>query len=146
MAVDPGFLDHVTDLLSDLGTLQVKRMFGGVGLYQSDLMFALIFGDSLYLKADKDTEAQFEAAGSSPFTFEMKDGRTGILHYWRLPEEAGDDRAAACRWARLAVETAIKARSKGKAVGKLGAKSDVKSKATARKDPELLIDGPWDED
>ena len=62
MAVDPGFLDHVTDLLSDLGPVQVKRMFGGVGLYQSDLMFALIFGDSLYLKADKETEAQFEAA------------------------------------------------------------------------------------
>ena len=142
MAVDPGFLDHVTDLLSDLGPVQVKRMFGGVGLYQSDLMFALIFGDSLYLKADKETEAQFEAAGSSPFTFEMKDGRTGILHYWRLPEEAGDDRMAACRWARLAVETAIRARAKDKAVGKSGAKS----KSKARKEPELLIDGPWDDD
>jgi DNA transformation protein len=142
VAVDPGFLDHVTDLLSDLGPVQVKRMFGGVGLYQSDLMFALIFGDSLFLKADKDTEAQFEAAGSAPFTYEMKDGRTGILHFWRLPEEAVDDRIAACRWARLAVETAIKARSKGKASSKSGAKSNPK----ARKEPELLIDGPWDDD
>jgi DNA transformation protein len=142
VAVDPGFLDHVTDLLSDLGPVQVKRMFGGVGLYQSDLMFALIFGDSLFLKADKDTEAQFEAAGSAPFTYEMKDGRTGILHFWRLPEDAGDDRIAACRWARLAVETAIKARSKGKASSKSGAKSNPK----ARKEPELLIDGPWDDD
>lgn len=142
MAVDPGFLDHICDLLSDLGPVQVKRMFGGVGLYQSDLMFALIFGDSLYLKADKETEAQFEAAGSSPFSFEMKDGRTGILHYWRLPEEASDDRAAACRWARLAVEVAIKARSKSKAVGKAA----IKSKTKTRKEPELLIDGPWDDD
>lgn len=142
MAVDPGFVDHVTDLLSDLGPVQVKRMFGGVGLYQGDLMFALIFDDSLYLKADKGTEAQFEAAGSSPFTFEMKGERTGILHYWRLPDEAGDDRAAACRWAGLAVETAIKARSKGKSAGKSGTKSQPK----AGKEPELLIDGPWDDD
>jgi TfoX/Sxy family transcriptional regulator of competence genes len=64
------------------------------------------------------------------------------LHYWRLPEEAGDDRIAACRWARLAIETAIKARSKGKSVGKSGGKS----KAKARKEPELLINGPWDDD
>ena len=142
MAVDPGFLDHVSDLLSDLGPVQVKRMFGGVGLFQNDLMFALIFGDSLYLKADKDSEAQFEAAGSGPFTFEMKDGRTGILHYWRLPEEAGDDRVAACRWARLALDSAIRARPKSKSGGKPGGKITAKR----RKEPELLIDGPWDED
>lgn len=138
MAADPGFVDHVVDLLSDLGPVQVKRMFGGVGLYQNDLMFALIFVDSLYLKVDKDSQAQFEAAGSAPFTYEMKDGRTGILHYWHLPDEAGDDRIAACRWARLAIDSANRARSK--------AKPGVKSKAKGRKAPELLIDGPWDDD
>jgi DNA transformation protein len=142
MAADPGFVDHVVDLLSDLGPLQVKRMFGGVGLYQNDLMFALIFVDSLYLKVDKDSQAQFEAAGSAPFTYEMKDGRTGILHYWRLPEEAGDDRIAACRWARMAVECSVRARSKAKPRARSGGKSNAKR----LREPELLIDGPWDED
>lgn len=145
MAVDPGFREHVVDLLADLGPVQVKRMFGGVGLYQADLMFGLIFGDSLYLKADKDTEARFEAAGSAPFTYEMKDGRTGILHYWRLPEEAGDDRAAAAVWARLALRSAIKARASAKPSAKRGAKA-VKTTPKRRAEPELLIDGPWDDD
>jgi DNA transformation protein len=138
MAVDAGFRDHVLDLLSDLAPLEAKGMFGGVGIYQSGLMFALIFGDSLYLKADSETEARFEAAGSGPFSFQMKDGRTGHLRYWRLPEDAAEDRAAASDWARLALQSAIKARPK--------AKGAAKTRAKPRAEPELLIDGPWDDD
>ena len=56
------FKDFVLDQLGELPDLVGKAMFGGHGLYVDDLFVALIAGDTLYLKADADSAAQFEAA------------------------------------------------------------------------------------
>ena len=117
------------ELLAGLGSLRVKRMFGGAGVYQDDLMFALIDDDVLYIKADAQSRPAFEAAGSSQFTVEMK-GRTETMGYWRLPAEAADDSDAAQRWARLGLEAALRARRPKK-----------KRAAPAAAD---LGPGPWD--
>jgi DNA transformation protein len=135
MAIDPSFRNYVTDLLADLGPVEIKAMFGGGGVYLDGMMFGLMADESLFLKVDDQTEARFAQAGSQPFVFRMKDGRSATMRYWRLPDEAGDDRAAAGMWARLAFEAAMRAKS-----------AKARSRVKVARAPRLLIDGPWDED
>ncbi|HYG26266.1 MAG TPA: TfoX/Sxy family protein [Caulobacteraceae bacterium] len=128
MAVSPDFLALVEEQLAPLGPIRTRKMFGGAGVYAHDLMFALVMGETLYLKVDDVTEGEFAAAGSEPFVFTMKDGTLGHLRYWRLPEEATDDAEAAERWARLGLDAALRAKKPKKG-------------AAARAD---IGPGPWD--
>jgi len=100
--------EAIRDLFVALGPVRTRRMFGGQGIYAGELMFALEAGGELYLKADDSTVPAFEAAGSSPFTYE-KDGRTAQMSYWRLPDGAMDDPDEAARWGCLVVEAAMRA-------------------------------------
>lgn len=127
MAVSEDFAARIAELLEGLGPIRTRRMFGGLGVYSDDLMFGLAFGETLYLKADDETRPAFEAAGSAPFTYAMKDGSSASLRYWSLPDEAADDPEAAARWARLAVEAVLRARKPKK-----GRRADIGP-------------GPWDE-
>ncbi len=128
MAVSESFIEHVRELLGGLGPIRIKRMFGGAGVYCDDVMFALLEDEELYIKVDGANRPEFEAAGSQPFTVEMK-GRTETMNYWRLPADASDDADAAVRWARLGLEAALRAKRP-------------KKKAPAAAD---LGPGPWDE-
>lgn len=130
MAVSAAFLDHLSELLAGLGPLTVKKMFGGASLQVDGAAFALVFGETLYLKVDDENRAAFEAEGCSPFVFEMKDGRTGTLGYWSLPEGGLDDPDEAVRWARLGLEAAYRA------------KTPAKKKGRAMRDD--IGPGPWD--
>jgi len=103
MSASPGFRAFLQELLGALGELRFRAMFGGHGVYLHDRMFALVVRDTLYLKGFPDTVADFEAAGSEMFTYAMKDGRTGSINYWRMPESALDDPDEAVDWARRAV-------------------------------------------
>lgn len=109
MAVSDDFIAHVQELLAGLGSLRVKRMFGSAGLYAHDLFFAVIDSETLYLKVDDRTAADFEAAGSKPAVLNTKDGPM-TLRFWSLPDEAADDPEAAERWARLALDAALRAK------------------------------------
>ena len=109
MAVSEDFAAHVQELLGGLGSIRIKRMFGGAGVYVHDLIFGLIINETLYLKADDLTEAEFRAAGSEPFIYEAK-GKSIPMRYWGMPDEAADDREAAGRWARLALDAALRAK------------------------------------
>lgn len=115
MAVSEEFASHVRELLDGFLPVRTKRMFGGLGVYADDLMFGLVMGETLYFKVDAETLGAFEAAGSRPFTFQMKDGTSGSLKYWTLPEEAADDPEEAVRWARLGLDAALRARRPKKA-------------------------------
>lgn len=104
-----GMLDHCLELLASVGRPRARRMFGGQGLYLDDLFIALIARDRLYLKADAETAARFEAAGSEPFAFDMRD-RHVITSYWSAPEEAMDSPEGMRPWAQLAIAAALRAR------------------------------------
>jgi len=130
VAVSEAFKEQVRELLGGLGPLTIKPMFGGAGVSVDGAAFGLIFGETLYLKVDDETRSAFEAVGSEPFTYTMKDGRTGLLHYWSLPDEAADDADTALQWARLALEAAFRAR-----------KPKTKKGRAMRED---IGPGPWD--
>ncbi|MBI1407657.1 MAG: competence protein TfoX [Caulobacter sp.] len=123
--------EFLQDLFAPIGPVTVKRMFGGLGVWFDGMMFALVFGETVYLKADAETLPTFTAAGSEPFVYtQRKRDRQASLNYLSLPAGAEDDPAEASRWGRLAIEAALRARA---------AKGPKKQKARADIGP-----GPWD--
>jgi DNA transformation protein len=114
MAADHELVEHCRELLAPLGSVRVKRMFGGHGFYVDELFIALIAFGRLYLKADALTRARFEAAGCEPFVYDGK-GKPVTMSYFTAPEDAMESPALMQPWARLALEAALRARTATKA-------------------------------
>lgn len=123
------YVAHCLELLSSLGAVRARRMFGGHGIYLDDLFIALLMREGrLFLKVDARSLPVFEAAGCDPFTYERA-GATARLGYYAPPEEAFDSPAQMRPWARLALEAALRARA-AQAVKKTAAR---KPRAAAKK-------------
>ena len=105
MAISPEFLEFLKDQLSPFGTVSVRRMFGGAGLFRDKLMFALIAEDTLYFKIDARNQPDYEAAGMAPFTYEGK-GKKMQMSYYEVPPDVLEDPADLSVWARKAFEAA----------------------------------------
>lgn len=99
------------ELLSPLGTVRARRMFGGHGLYVDEVFVAIVVGDDLYLKADDASRPAFEAAGCRPFTYQAAGGRLVALGYCSAPAEAMESPAQMLPWARQALASALRARA-----------------------------------
>lgn len=111
-APDP-FIDHVRELLSGLGPVAARRMFGGWGLSVDGMNIGIVAWDTLYLKTNAETEPQWLAAGARPFVYEAK-GKAMSLHYHTAPDDAMESPALMLPWARLALQAALAARVPGK--------------------------------
>ena len=61
--------DDIRELFSAFGPVEVRRMFGGAGLYASGTMFAILHDGMIYLKADERSAAAFERENLPPFTY-----------------------------------------------------------------------------
>ncbi|MET0545400.1 MAG: TfoX/Sxy family protein [Caulobacterales bacterium] len=104
-------LAHALELFTHVKAMHSRKMFGGAGIYSASVMFALVTGDGIYLKADDQTKAEFEAAGSSPFHYTPPSGKRPVtMNYWRLPDSAADDAEEAMGWAQKAIDAAQKAK------------------------------------
>ena len=110
------FADFCCELLSSLGRVQAKRMFGGWGLSVEGMTVAIVAdlgdGDTLWLKADDLSRADFEAAGCKRFSYPMRRGgetRMQSMNYYSAPEDAMDSAHAMAAWARLALQSAVAA-------------------------------------
>lgn len=115
----------IRDVFRSLGPIHIRRMFGGQGVYQGELMFALEAGGELYLKVDDESIAIFRDLGSRPFAYTTKDGRTTLMSYWLMPESALDDPDEATQLARMALQAAQRRKAAGT--------KKPKSKLTGRK-------------
>jgi len=111
MTASDGFIEILSEALSGLGPVRVRRMFGGAGVYADRVMFALIADDTLYLKADEETRRAFEVEGLGPFVY-AAGARTIALSYWRAPERLLDDPDEMTSWARNALGVAQRARKR----------------------------------
>lgn len=52
--------EFIHDLFQPFGAVTVRRMFGGAGLFADGVMFGLVSGGQIYLKADATTMTCFE--------------------------------------------------------------------------------------
>lgn len=103
------FTELCVEMLSPLGPVRVRRMFGGEGVYVDGLFMAIINDGQLFLKADDTSRERFVAAGCVPFTYPTKDGERMVMSYYRPPEEALESPPLMLPWARLALEAALRA-------------------------------------
>jgi len=101
--------DAIRDLFAGFGPVDVRRMFGGVGVFVDGRMMALVSRDVIYLKADSATIQQFEREGQAPFSYATKNGEHKLTSYWRMPERLYDDPDELARWARDAHAVALRA-------------------------------------
>ena len=111
MSVDEGLLAWVEECLDPLGRVTMRPMMGGATLYLDGIVFAIIAGDDLWFKADKVSDAEWDAIGAERFTYDMG-GKTGTMNYRRAPLDAHDDAEAMRRWASLALEAGLRASKK----------------------------------
>jgi DNA transformation protein len=111
MASDKSVLDEFTARLTPMGPVTGRRMFGGFGIFMEGLMFGLIAHDILYFKVDDGNRADFEAAGSQPFSYQGK-SKPVRMSYWKVPEQILADSAALIDWGENAHAAARRAKRK----------------------------------
>ena len=95
-------------LFEPFGSVTVKRMFGGSGIYAEGMCFAIEADGEIFLKTDSLSRADFSAADSAPFTY-MAKGESRPTSYWSLPTAAHEDDDELRRWASMGLEAARRA-------------------------------------
>ena len=108
MPLSDSFRELLIEHLAPLGQVQIRRMFGGGGVYLDGLMFGLVDDDRLFLKADASNRGQFEAEGMGPFVYDGK-GKPITMSYWQVPERLYDEPDDLIAFARTALAVAKKA-------------------------------------
>ncbi|HEY1864854.1 MAG TPA: TfoX/Sxy family protein [Roseiarcus sp.] len=101
-------VDGLKALFEPFGSITVKRMFGGSGVYAEGFCFAIELKGEVFLKTDALSQPDFSAVGSMPFVCVAK-GRSRPTSYWSLPASAHEDGDELRRWARAGLEPARRA-------------------------------------
>jgi DNA transformation protein len=114
MSFDEGLYARVQEALEPLGAVTMREMMGGATLYLDGTVFAIIDEGEIWLKADSESDATWEAEGCEKFSVTFKDGRVDTMNYRRAPQDVYDDPEAMQRWAALAVEAGLRAAAKRK--------------------------------
>jgi DNA transformation protein and related proteins len=127
--------DFLIDLFADFGPVTIRRMFSGFGISADGTNFALALRGGLYLRADDQTVARFEAEGSKPFSYQTKAKTVTVGSYWQLPEWLYDDPEELSSWARAALaaaqRAALRKRPKQRKVAKKAVKKKAKRKSSS---------------
>jgi DNA transformation protein len=111
--------EHIRELFSQFKSVEVRRMFGGVGISAEGLTFAIAFEGVIYLRANSDMVPDLKELGSKPFVYPYaKHPRTrknpDAAPFWKMPEHLYDDPVEAARWAQRSLDAA-RAKKTGKA-------------------------------
>jgi DNA transformation protein len=94
MPADAGYLNHVMELLTPIGNVTSRAMFGGYGIFQEGTMFALISGSTLYFKVDESNLPLYQGAGSRRFK---------PMPYYEVPAEVMEDAVVLHEWANTSI-------------------------------------------
>jgi DNA transformation protein len=128
--------DFIVELFAPFGSVTVRRLFGGAGLFCEGLMFGLVFDGAIFLKVDDASITDFEREGSAPFVYTRAKSRGRVgrhsLSYWRRPERLYDDPEELVSWARRAFTIAERRKEAPRKRARAAAKPGVKRKARAR--------------
>ena len=138
MAVTEGFSQYVQEQLERVMPVTLRRMFGGIGIYSRGFFFALMDNDTLFLKVDGTSRADFEERGMGPFR-PFGDDRMS-MQYYEVPAEILEDAELLRSWVRKSVSAAMRKSAAKRprrrlvagATGKLSAKSKARARGTRR--------------
>lgn len=138
MALGDKYAAYIEERLGRFGSIRIRKMFGGAGVYCDELFIAILDDDMLYFKADDATRAAFEKEGLKRFRFQPKDGPAMDMNYYAAPETAYEDDDELRRCTGLAIEAAQRqaagkpkksAKARGLAAGKASKRKPRKAPA-----------------
>jgi DNA transformation protein and related proteins len=124
--------DFLIDLFADFGPVTIRPMFSGFGISAGGTNFAMALRGGLFLRADEQSIARFEAEGSKPFSYQTRTKTVTVGSYWQLPERLYDDPEELTDWARAALAAAQRAALRKGSKAKR-AKPAAKTKAAIKK-------------
>lgn len=110
MSVQVQYLTWILEQLEGLGGVTARRMFGGVGLYHSELFFGLIDDDTLFFKTDDSNASEYQARNMPRF-MPPSDRPMGPMGYHQVPADIVEDAEMLVAWARKAIAVALASRS-----------------------------------
>lgn len=107
------FTDYLHEVFELAGPITIKRMFDGHTVYYQGLPVGIVYDDTLFLKADAGTRAEFEKRNLPQFTYQKKD-KVICLPYFQAPEDMFEDRHEAAVWLKRAFEASLRSKPKSK--------------------------------
>jgi DNA transformation protein len=133
MPLSPDFTDYAEELIAGFGKVEIRKMFGGAGVYRNGVGFGILDDDTFFIKADTALGAELKKQGSKPWSYSVKkDGTVRDIAYWSLPAAAADDGDEASALAKRSFEIAKRAAAEKAKKPKKAVKAAAK-KAPARK-------------
>ena len=78
------------------------------GIYARGIIFALELRGELMLKGDDESAPLLEEAGARRWCYEGRSGKPVAMPYWTIPDEALDDPDIMAKWARIALDAAMR--------------------------------------
>ena len=113
MATNSEFSRYLVDQFREYDGVDIRRKFGGSGLYRDDVMFGLVASDVLYLRTDDRNRGDFEVRGMKPFTYLHKNNKGPVeMPYSEIPDDVLDDPDILAEWAQKAFVAASAAKRK----------------------------------
>ncbi len=100
------FVEFVEDQLKDLPDIRSRAMFGGHGLYQGNVFFAIVHKGRLYFKTNPTTAQRYIQHGMQPF---RPNPKQTLMRYYEVPVDVIEDDDKLASWAREALESGLKA-------------------------------------
>jgi DNA transformation protein and related proteins len=87
--------------------VRARRMFGGMGVYTGEKMFAFLVGEEIGLKlAPEDVEAAMQLPGAGPLVPEP--GAEPMREYVRMPREVLDNLESFTHWVEKSAAYALR--------------------------------------
>lgn len=112
-AEDQAAAELAREVLGTLGPIDIRRMFGGAGIYLHGIIFAIILDGEIHLKASRELARDLEAAGARRLEWTSpRTGRRIRMDYWTIPEAALDDADAVRTWVGKAIAAARRPRAR----------------------------------
>lgn len=104
MSYSQSLADQLADLMGGAGKVTTKKMFGALGYYRGQTLFAcLMDGDVFYFKAKGALADEMKTMGCKPFIYSGKSGRSVAMPYWTAPQASVDDADEMVRWVKKAL-------------------------------------------
>lgn len=112
------YIEYILEHLRPISSLQTSRFFGGLGISNGFVQFAMMMGNSLYFVVDDGSRKKYEQAGMQAFSYMTKKGCIQVRRYYEVPEEVLTDSEQLRHWANEAMCVAEKTKKPSKAVKK----------------------------
>ena len=90
------FVSFVEDQLRALPDVRLRAMFGGHGVYQGEVFFAIVHNGRLYFKTTPQTAGDYINMGMRSFK--------GLKNYYEVPVDIVEDDSKLVAWARVAIQ------------------------------------------